>query len=85
MVNQWGPFDGNVPGFLAADASADARWPARFRCLPPDSAHTLVGRTVLRLDSMAAPHSSPLGVLSEELPWLRATRLSRRPLQTILR
>ncbi len=45
----------------------------------------LVGRTVLRLDSMATPHSCPLGVLSEELPWLRATRLPRHPLQTILR
>ena len=42
----------------------------------------LVGRTVLRLDSMAAPHPCPLGVLSEELPWLRATRLPRHPLQT---
>ena len=37
------------------------------------------------LDSMAAPHSCPLGVLSEELPRLRATRLPRHPLQTILR
>ena len=45
----------------------------------------LVGRTLLRLDSMAAPHPCPLGVLSEELPWLRATRLPRHPLQTILR
>ena len=45
----------------------------------------LVGRTVLRLDSMAAPHSCPLGVLSEELSWLRAARLPRHPLQTILR
>src|SRR3974377_102455 len=35
-------------------------------------------RTVLRrLDSMAAPHSCPLRVLSEELPWLRGTRLPR--------
>ena len=48
-------------------------------------ARLLVGRTVLRLDSMAAPHPCPLGVLSEELPWLRATRLPRHPLQTILR
>ena len=36
-------------------------------------------------DTMAASHSCPLGVLSEELPWLRATRLPPRPLQTILR
>ena len=28
----------------------------------------LVGRTLLRLDTMAASHSCPLGVLSEELP-----------------
>ena len=34
---------------------------------------------------MAAPHSCPLGVLSEEFSWLRATRLPRHPLQTILR
>jgi hypothetical protein len=29
---------------------------------------------------MAASHSCPLGVVSEELPWLRATRLPPRPL-----
>jgi hypothetical protein len=45
----------------------------------------LVGRTLLRLDTMAASDSCPLEVLSEELPWLRATRLPPRPLQTILR
>ncbi|MGE5165547.1 MAG: hypothetical protein ACM3IH_16170, partial [Sphingobacteriales bacterium] len=39
------------------------------------------GRTVLRLDSMAAPPSRALGILSEELPWLRATRLPHNPLQ----
>ena len=45
----------------------------------------LVGRTLLRLDPMAAPHPRPLGVSSRELPRLRATRLPRCPLQTILR
>src|SRR5690349_15359798 len=34
---------------------------------------------------MAALHSCPLGVLSEELPWVRPTRVPPRPLQTILR
>ncbi len=34
---------------------------------------------VLRLDSMAAPPSRALGVLSEELPWLRATHLPYHP------
>src|SRR3974377_896285 len=29
-----------------------------------------------------APHSCPLGVLSEKLRWLRVTRLPRGPLQT---
>ena len=57
-----------------------ARWTPTSAICP-----ALVGRTVLRLASMAAPHSRPLGVLSEELPWLRATRLPRHPLQTILR
>src|SRR5262249_34366021 len=40
--------------------------------------------TVLRLNSMAAPPSPALGILSEELPWLRATRLPRCP-QAIFR
>ncbi len=57
-----------------------ARWaPASATC------EALVGRTVLRLDSMAAPHSCPLEILSEELPRLRATRLPGHPLQAILR
>src|SRR5512144_2646816 len=34
---------------------------------------------------MAAPPSRALGILSEELPWLRATRLPHNPPQTILR
>ena len=46
---------------------------------------TLIGDRAYDSDSMAAPHPCPLGVLSEELPWLRATRLPRHPLQTILR
>ena len=41
----------------------------------PAICEALVGRTVLRLNPMATPYSYPLGVLSEELPWLRATRL----------
>jgi len=40
---------------------------------------------LLCLDSMAAPHPRPLGILRPELPRLRTARLPRCPLQAILR
>ena len=45
----------------------------------------LVGRTLLRLDPVAAPDPRPMGISSRELSWLRSTRLPRCPLQAILR
>jgi hypothetical protein len=42
-------------------------------------------RALLCLDSMAAPHPRPLGILRPELPRLRTARLPRHPLQAILR
>src|SRR3954467_12868477 len=45
----------------------------------------LVGRTLLRLDPVAASDPRPMGISSRELPWLRSTRLPRCPLQAILR
>ncbi len=61
--------------------------PHRYARWTPTSptCKALAGRTALRLDSMAAPPSRALGVLSKELPWLRATRLPHHPLQTVLR
>ena len=46
---------------------------------------TLARRALLCLDSMAAPHPRPLGILRPELPRLRTARLPRCPLQAILR
>ena len=48
-------------------------------------AQTVAGRTLLRLDPVAAPHTCALGILPAELPRLRPTRLPRHPLQAILR
>jgi len=45
----------------------------------------VAGRTLLRLDPVATPHTCALGVLPPELPRLRPTRLPRHPLQAILR
>jgi len=65
---------------ILSPQTCDARW-------TPSSAirKAMADRKVLRLDSMAAPHSCAMGVLSEDFPRLRATRLPRRPLQIILR
>src|SRR5262249_12886771 len=46
---------------------------------------TLARGALLCLDSMAAPHPRPLGILCPELPRLRTARLPRCPLQAILR
>jgi len=46
---------------------------------------TLARVALLCLDSMAAPHPRPLGILRPELPRLRTARLPRCPLQAILR
>src|SRR5215831_12433832 len=46
---------------------------------------TLARGALLCLDSMAAPHPCPLGILRPELPRLRTARLPRCPLQAILR
>src|SRR5262249_32044510 len=46
---------------------------------------TLASGALLCLDSMAAPHPRPLGILRPELPRLRTARLPRCPLQAILR
>src|SRR5215468_1182696 len=46
---------------------------------------TLACGALLCLDSMAAPHPRPLGILRPELPRLRTARLPRCPLQAILR
>src|SRR5262249_20171120 len=46
---------------------------------------TLARGALLCLDSMAAPHPRPLGILRPELPRLRTARLPRCPLQAILR
>src|SRR5215471_11216967 len=46
---------------------------------------TLARGALLCLDSMAAPHPRPLGILRPELPRLRTARLPRYPLQAILR
>ena len=43
------------------------------------------GGSVLRLDTMAAPHTRPLGIPHSDLPRLCPARLPRYPLQTILR
>src|SRR5215468_3887130 len=46
---------------------------------------TLARGALLCLDSMAAPHPRPLGILRPELPRLRTARLPHCPLQAILR
>src|SRR5215467_1745389 len=46
---------------------------------------TLARGALLCLDSMAAPHPCPLGILRPELPRLRTARLPHCPLQAILR
>src|SRR5262249_21449033 len=46
---------------------------------------TLARGALLCLDSMAAPHPRPLGILRPELPRLHTARLPRCPLQAILR
>src|SRR5262249_33848778 len=46
---------------------------------------TLARGALLCLDSMAAPHPRPLGILRPELPRLLTARLPRCPLQAILR
>ena len=46
---------------------------------------TLARGALLCLDSMAAPHPRPLGILRPELPRLCTARLPRCPLQAILR
>src|SRR5207248_7614620 len=46
---------------------------------------TVARGALLCLDSMAAPHPGPLGILRPELPRVRTARLPRCPLQTILR
>src|SRR5215467_9555988 len=46
---------------------------------------TLARGALLCLDSMAAPHPRPLGILRPQLPRLRTARLPRCPLQAILR
>src|SRR5262245_36401128 len=46
---------------------------------------TLARGALLCLDSMAAPHPRPLGILRPKLPRLRTARLPRCPLQPILR
>ena len=46
---------------------------------------TLARGALLCLDSMAAPHPRPLGILRPKLPRLRTARLPRCPLQAILR
>ena len=65
---------------LEPNETADAR-PAP----PATLLAALVGRTLLRLDPVAAPDPRPMGISSRELPWLRSTRLPRCPLQAILR
>src|SRR5262249_57239886 len=45
---------------------------------------TLARGALLCLDSMAAPHPRPLGILRPALPQLRTARLPRCPLQAIL-
>ena len=51
----------------------------------PQICKAVARRTLLRLDSVAAAHPGPMGVLSTELPRLRPAGLSHRPLQAILR
>src|SRR5262249_54337226 len=46
---------------------------------------TLARGALLCLDSMAAPHPRPLGILRPQLPRLRTARLPRCPLQAIFR
>src|SRR5262249_13616004 len=58
----------------------DARW-APIQTIR----QTVAGRTLLRLDPVAAPHTCALGVLPPKLPRLRPARLPRHPLQAILR
>src|SRR3954471_12883629 len=65
---------------LEPNEAADAR-PAP----PATLLAALVGRTLLRLDPVAASDPRPMGISSRELPWLRSTRLPRCPLQAILR
>ena len=65
---------------LKPQQTPDARRPPIQTIRP-----TLAGRTLLRLDPVAAPHTCALGILPAELPRLRPTRLPRHPLQAILR
>jgi hypothetical protein len=78
VTSGWHRDDRAAP--LEPNEAADAR-PAP----PATLLAALVGRTLLRLDPVAASDPRPMGISSRELPWLRSTRLPRCPLQAILR
>jgi hypothetical protein len=59
--------------------------PAWLRSCRSRSHAALARRALLRVDTMAAPYSRPVGVSHPELPRLRSARLPGYPLQAILR
>jgi hypothetical protein len=58
-----------------------ATWHQSQPCLLRDGGSS----SASSLDTMAAAHPRPLGVLHPQLPWLCPVRLPHYPLQTILR